>query len=68
MWKIYYLDIVNNCEFEWPPEPTRERALRQACAIRRQTGKKLLRVIDPSNREVPKAEIEEYCRALPPMP
>jgi hypothetical protein len=66
MWSVYYRDDLNSRDLKWPDFSTREGALAQACAIRRQTGKTLLRVLDPSGREVPVAEIDEFCRKLPP--
>jgi len=66
MWSVYYRDDLNSRDLKWPDFSTREGALAQACAIRRQTGKTLLRILDPSGREVPVAEIDEFCRKLPP--
>jgi hypothetical protein len=66
MWLVYFRDQVNGRDLQWPRLATREEALNQACAIRKQTRMILLRVVDPSGREVPSAEIDEYYRTLPP--
>jgi hypothetical protein len=66
MWLVYYRDQVNSHDLQCPPFSTREQALTQACAIRRHTGWLLLRVAEPSGGEVPDAQIDEFCRTLPP--
>lgn len=66
MWKVVYYDILNNRELTRPEQPTRERALADACAFRKQHGKGRVSVIDPRGKEVPTAELDEFCRNLPP--
>jgi hypothetical protein len=65
MWKVCYDDIRNNRELTLP-EPTKELALRQACAFRKQHGRERVCVVDPSGQKVPVEEIDEFCRTLPP--